>query len=76
MISLFPNLVHLDGRIVTEAEKDAAQKHYQRPVVERIVAKTQQGLPDNLRVIAERVSEFFSPPPDFFNPQPKKNSII
>ncbi|KAJ8983201.1 hypothetical protein NQ317_016422 [Molorchus minor] len=74
MISLFPNLVHLDDNEVTPNQRLEAQRTYQKPLVKRIVARTHQNLPAYLRVMSEKVSEIIAFSPDSAVSQ--KNFII
>ncbi|KAI4458752.1 leucine-rich melanocyte differentiation-associated protein [Holotrichia oblita] len=74
MISLFPNLLHLDDRIITPDQREEAQRLYKRPIVEKMAAKT-QNLPQCIRTIKNKVSNIFSPVPNFaVNRQ--RNTII
>ncbi|KAJ8937467.1 hypothetical protein NQ314_011856 [Rhamnusium bicolor] len=61
IISLFPSLIHLDDKVVTLNQVKEAQKIYHKPLVERIMSKTQKNLPSYLRVVSEKVSEILSP---------------
>lgn len=74
MISLFPNLLHLDDRIITTDQRDEAKRLYKRPMVEKMVAKT-QNLPQCIRIIKNKVSNMFSPVPNFAVTR-QRNTII
>ncbi|KAJ8920375.1 hypothetical protein NQ315_005240 [Exocentrus adspersus] len=74
IISLFPDLVHLDDKIVTVEERKEAQEMYHRPLMEKFVSRTSRNLPPCLREISEKFSEIFAPTPPFLVPQ--KNLII
>jgi len=74
MISLFPTLVHLDDRAVTEHDRTEANRMYRRPLLERIAFKSPLSLPTYLRSVTDKVSELLSPVPPFA--QPQKNIIV
>ncbi|CAH0553901.1 unnamed protein product [Brassicogethes aeneus] len=75
IISLFPDLKHLDDRAVTEEQKQEAQRMYQKPFVERLMQKTQTKLPTYLRNVSDRVSDFVYTAPSSFS-RPEKNCIV
>lgn len=56
IISLFPNLRHLDDRTVTEDQVKEAIRLYKRPLIERVSTKTATSLPDYIRFVSEKVS--------------------
>ncbi|KAJ8955008.1 hypothetical protein NQ318_000440 [Aromia moschata] len=74
IISLFPNLIHLDDKAVTPDQRMEALRIYQRPLVERLVSRTHQNLPGYLRVVSEKVSEILTP--SQYATAPEKNVII
>lgn len=78
MISQFPNLVHLDDRLVTNDQRMEAERLYKRPFLERIVSKTPSTLPNYLRTVGEKVSGLFANPPNFVTPpvRTQRNLIV
>lgn len=64
MISLFPNLIHLDDRTVTTDQREEAQRLYRRPLVEKMITKS-QNLPYCIRSLKNKVSHLLSPVPAF-----------
>jgi hypothetical protein len=74
MISLFPKLIHLDDRPVTIDQRKEAERLYRKPLVERIVMKTQATLPEYFRQISDAVSDILTPAPSFA--EPEKNVIV
>lgn len=75
IISLFPTLVHLDDRAVTEDQRAEAHRMYRRPLLERIASKTPTSLvPTYLRSVTDKVSEILTPLPSFATPQ--RNTVI
>ncbi|CAH1981054.1 unnamed protein product [Acanthoscelides obtectus] len=78
MVSLFRKLVHLDDRAVSNHERNQAQKLYPRSLMERLVTKSQQTMPECLRNVSGKVSEMLQVTPDFISEQlhHKKNGII
>lgn len=75
MISLFPNLIHLDDRYVTDDQRREADRMYKRPLLERIVSKAPPNLPNYLRSVSEKVTGIFTAAPNF-TPKAEKNCII
>ncbi|RZC39769.1 leucine-rich repeat-containing protein ODA7 [Asbolus verrucosus] len=75
IISLFPNLIHLDDRPVTSDQRKEAERLYRKPLVERLVMKTQATLPVYLRQLSDAVSDILTPTPSFA-PTPEKNVIV
>lgn len=75
MISLFPNLVHLDDRYITDDQRREAERMYRRPLLERIVSKTPPKLPGYIRTVSEKVSGIFTPTPNFVH-KAERNCII
>lgn len=63
IISLFPNLLHLDDKVVTPDQVNEAMRLYKRPLVERMVPKSSPSIPDYLRFVSEKVAGFFAPLP-------------
>ncbi|XP_031334930.1 leucine-rich melanocyte differentiation-associated protein-like isoform X1 [Photinus pyralis] len=75
MISLFPTLVHLDDKVVTDDQRAEAHRLYKRPFFERVTSKTTTTLPTYLRSVTDKVSEILTPLPTLsLNNQ--KNLII
>ncbi|KAK5650750.1 hypothetical protein RI129_001779 [Pyrocoelia pectoralis] len=75
MISLFPTLVHLDDRVVTDDQRAEAHRLYKRPFLERITSKTSTNLPIYLRSVTDKVSEILTPLPSL-SLNLEKNLII
>lgn len=65
MISLFPTLVHLDDKPVTEDQRTEAYRLYKRPLLERIASKTASNFPTYIRSMTDKVSEILTPMPPF-----------
>uniref|UniRef100_A0A6P7G281 Leucine-rich melanocyte differentiation-associated protein-like isoform X1 n=2 Tax=Diabrotica virgifera virgifera TaxID=50390 RepID=A0A6P7G281_DIAVI len=57
LLSLFPKLVHLDDKPVTEDERKKSRKLYQKDVLELIATKAQQTMPDYMRRMSQRMSQ-------------------
>lgn len=74
MIALFPNLIHLDDRAVTDDQRKEALRLYKRPLLERIISKTALNMPDYLRSASEKVSGMITPVPNYAAPH--KNIIV
>ncbi|CAH1119268.1 unnamed protein product, partial [Phaedon cochleariae] len=65
MISLFPHLIHLDDKVVTANERKEAIRLYNKPLLDRVVTKTQENLPDYLRIASQKVAMMLSSSPAF-----------
>nr|CAI5868156.1 unnamed protein product [Callosobruchus analis] len=78
IISLFRKLVHLDDRTVTKFERVQAQKLYPRSIMERLVTKSQQTMPECFRNVSGKVSEMLQITPEFLTEHThhKRNGII
>ena len=63
IISLFPTLVHLDDKAVTDDQRAESLRLYKRPLLERIAAKTPSNFPIYLRSVTNKVSEILTPIP-------------
>ncbi|KAF5275967.1 hypothetical protein FQA39_LY00763 [Lamprigera yunnana] len=63
MISLFPTLVHLDDKAVTDDQRAEAYRLYKRPLLERIASKAPSKLPNYFRSVADKVTEILTPIP-------------
>lgn len=75
VISLFPNLRHLDDRIVTDDQVKEALRLYKRPLIERIANNTRTGntLPDYIRCVTEKFTCFLTP---LTNESKQRNFIV
>nr|XP_022901591.1 leucine-rich melanocyte differentiation-associated protein-like isoform X2 [Onthophagus taurus] len=73
IISLFPNLIHLDDRVVTDDQREEAQKLYKRPFYEQLITRT--SLPMCLRSVKNKVQNIFSTTPQFTQNR-NKNCVI
>lgn len=75
VISLFPNLLHLDDKAVTEDQVKEAVRLYKRPLIERITARSTPSLPDYIRSVSDKMSSLFTPLPGFTETR-QKNFIV
>ncbi|GJQ86288.1 hypothetical protein Trydic_g8984 [Trypoxylus dichotomus] len=64
IISLFPNLLHLDDRTITDDQREEAERLYKRPIVQKVAIKT-QNFPLCFRTIKNKMTNMFSPVPNF-----------
>lgn len=55
IISLFPNLIHLDDRNVTEDQRQEAERVFRRPLVEKL-SKTM--FPNFIRNVTDKINDF------------------
>lgn len=72
MVSIFPNLVHLDDRPVTQEQREKAKTLYRRhSIFKRLESRTLLSLPDTIREKAtsalylfqnEKATKFLMPP--------------
>lgn len=75
MISLFPNLDHLDDRQVNVEQRQEAQRMYRRPFLERLSTKSNQVLPAYLRTVSDKLTNLFQPNAPFVATN-NKNIIV
>ncbi|KAK7872172.1 hypothetical protein R5R35_001735 [Gryllus longicercus] len=75
VISWFPNLIHLDDRVVSEDQKNEAHRLFRRPFLERLSISTSRS--SYLRVIQEKFVSFFGSVERYFpNAQNARNTVI
>lgn len=72
IIALFPNLMHLDDRIVTNDQRVQAKKMFQLPIIDRILTSTQKTVPNYVRCFINKCTEVLTPPPSYS----EKNGVI
>ncbi|XP_019878234.2 uncharacterized protein LOC109606101 isoform X2 [Aethina tumida] len=74
LISLFPQLKHLDDRTVTADQRAEAEKMYKRPLLERFVHNSQRKLPSYLQAVTSKVSNLVCSSSPFI--ENEKNFIV
>lgn len=75
VISIFPNLLHLDDKAVTADQVQEAVRLYKRPLIERITPRTTATLPDYIRSVSVKMSSLFAPLPGFTETR-QRNFIV
>lgn len=74
VISLFPKLVHLDDRIITEEQRTEAARLYKKPLLDRMFAHSTRNLPDYFKSVSGKMNNVFAYIPTLSNQ--KKNIIV
>lgn len=72
MISIFPKLVHLDDRIITDDQRIEAARLYKNALLDKMFSKS--NVPEYFRTISGKMSNMLSYIPAIGNH--KKNIVI